>query len=277
MNHYCEYDEGIAPQTDIFSKISGSAFTSYYGFSVHCGSRNLGVKVNKYWAEKAKGDKIPKEIQKEIAAEVKVRNIDKRMIKSEIDAALKEWREANIHPGLLSGEDLRGYLTDMVIACTYARWNHKIILDRAFDVYSKLTGGREIKRISTMHNYIDFSGSTPIIRKGSVSAKKDEIYLLPLNMRDGIAICQGKGNSDWLDSSSHGLGRKMSRGEAKNKIDMKDFESDMTGIYSTSIVPETLDEAPSAYKDKEGVLKNLEPTMDILITLQPKINIKATK
>lgn len=262
MNHFLEYGEG----------------QDKYGITVHTGSRNLGIKVNKYWKTQAENIKVPREVQKAIQEEVKSRpGINKREIKPLIDAEMKKWREENIHPGLLSGENLRGYLTDMVIACSYATWNHKVILDKAREIYSKLTGGKEIERISTRHNYIDFSSTTPIIRKGAVSAKEGEILVLPFNMRDGLAICRGKGNSDWLNSCAHGAGRKMSRSAAKSKISLKDFEKEMSGIYSTSVCKETLDEAPDAYKDKDEVLRNLEPTIDILYFLKPKINIKAVK
>lgn len=260
MNHYIEYDEG----------------SGHCGISVHTGSRNLGIKVNKYWKTQASGDKIPKEIQRAIQEEVKSRpEIDRREIKPTIDAELKKWREENIHPGLLSGENLRGYLTDVCIASAYASWNHKVILDRALDVYSKMMGGHEIERITTRHNYIDFSGSTPIIRKGAVSAKKDEVLLVPFNMRDGVAVCLGKGNSEWLESCAHGSGRRLSRGKAKSELSLDEFKETMKGIYSTSVCYETLDESPMAYKDKDEVLQNLEPTIDVLYFMKPKINLKA--
>ncbi len=261
-NHYWEYDEG-----------SGK-----YGISVHTGSRNLGIKVNKYWVNQVFGDKIPKEVQKQIQEEVKHRpGIEKRDIKHQIDIETKKWKDENLHPGFLDGENLRGYLTDMVIACSYAFWNHKVILDKAVEIYSKLTGGKELERITTRHNYIDFSSSTPIIRKGAVSAKEGEILLLPFNMRDGIAICRGKGNEDWLNSCAHGAGRVMSRGQAKSRVSLKEFEDSMKGIYSTTVCRDTIDESPMVYKNKEEILENLEPTIEVLSFLQPKINIKGTK
>ena len=262
LNHMCEYDEGDGK----------------FGILIHTGSRNLGIKVNKYWKTQAAGDKVPKEVQKAIQAEVKSRpGIDRREIKPLIDAEMKKWREENVHPGLLSGENLRGYLTDVCIASAYASWNHKIILDQAVEIYSKLTGGKEIERIQTRHNYIDFSGPIPIIRKGAVSAKEDEILLLPLNMRDGVAICRGKGNQDWLCSCSHGAGRKMSRGKAKSSISMKEYQEAMKGVYSTTVCKETIDESPMAYKDTQEILENIKPSVDVLYRLWPKINIKATK
>ena len=261
-NHYLEYDEG----------------DDKYGISVHTGSRNLGVKVNKYWKSQAMCDKVPKDIQREIAE--KVRNypgVEKKDIKHKIDLALNLWKQQNIHLGYLSGENLRGYLTDMVVCMSYASWNHKIIMDRILDIYTKLTGGREKERITTRHNYIDFSGPTPIIRKGAVSAKENELFLLPLNMRDGVAVCRGKGNPDTNFSAPHGAGRLMSRSSAKSKISLKDFEKSMKGIYSTSVCRETLDESPMAYKPKDEILENLDPCASVEFILKPKINIKATK
>lgn len=259
-NHYLEYDEGEGK----------------YGISVHTGSRNLGVKVNKYWKSVAMNDKVPKDVQREIAE--KVRNspgIDKKDIKHKIELALDLWKQQNIHKGLLSGENLRGYLTDMVVAMSYAAWNHKIIMDRILEIYSKLCGGREKFRITTRHNYIDFSGSTPMIRKGAVSAKEGETFLCPMNMRDGVAVCIGKGNPDTNESAPHGAGRAMSRSAAKSKISMKDFEKSMKGICSTSVCRETLDESPQAYKPMDEILENIKPCADVQYILKPKINIKA--
>ena len=276
-NHMIEYDEGVHSYTS-FDPLSQPALTQFQGFLIHTGSRNLGIKVNKYWSAVANDVKVPKEVQAEIKEEVKNRpGIDKKQEKQIIDAGIKKWREEHFHPGFLSGENLRGYLTDMVITMYYASYNHKIIMNRILDVYGKLTGGKEKFRIMTRHNYIDFSGLTPIIRKGSVSAKEGEIFLLPLNMRDGVAICRGKGNPDTNYSAPHGAGRKMSRAAAKGKINLKEFEKSMQGIYSTSVCRETIDESPMAYKDKDQILENIKPCADVLCILKPKINIKAIK
>ena len=43
-----------------------------------------------------------------------------------------------------------------------------------------------------MHNYIDIENR--ILHKGSVSAKKGELMIIPMNMRDGSLLCVGKGN-----------------------------------------------------------------------------------
>ncbi len=280
-NHMIEYDEGENTWDSFGSNPLGFSHpevTQFQGVLVHTGSRNLGMKVWKYWKSQAMCDKVPKDIQREIAEKVRsYPGIEKREIKQKIDLAINLWKQQNLHPGYLSGENLRGYLTDMVICMAYASWNHKIIMDRILDIYTKLTGGREKNRITTRHNYIDFSGPTPIIRKGAVSAKENEIFLLPLNMRDGVAVCRGKGNPDTNFSAPHGAGRLMSRSAAKSKISLKDFEKSMKGIYSTSVCRETLDESPMAYKPKDEILENLNPCASVEFILKPKINIKALK
>ena len=45
----------------------------------------------------------------------------------------------------------------------------------------------------TTHNYIDFTRN--IIRKGAVRAEADETLVIPMNMRDGVLLCKGKGKS----------------------------------------------------------------------------------
>ena len=125
----------------------------------------------------------------------------------------------------------------------------------------------------TIHNYIEMKSM--ILRKGAVSAKKGEILIVPINMSYGSIICEGKGNPDWNYSANHGAGRLMSRGKAKQEIDMVDFENSMKGIYTTCVGQSTLDEAPQAYKDAESVLKYMEPTVKVLKIIKPVYNFKA--
>ena len=113
-----------------------------------------------------------------------------------------------------------------------------------------------------------------MLRKGAVEAQKGERFCLPFNMRDGIAICVGKGNADWNCSAPHGAGRAMSRNAAKKNIEMEDFEKSMDGIFSTSVCPGTIDESPQAYKPMEGILRLIEPTAEVVNMIKPRMNIK---
>lgn len=45
----------------------------------------------------------------------------------------------------------------------------------------------------------------------------------------------------------------MSRNTARQTLDMAAYENAMQGIYTTSVNPATLDEAPMAYKSLEDI------------------------
>lgn len=176
--------------------------------------------------------------------------------------------------GYLSGSLLQAYLTDMVIAQAYARYNRRVILDKIAAIYRKMCKGKVTETISSVHNYIDFEDM--MIRKGAIRSYAGEKMVIPFNMRDGLAICQGRSNEDWNCSAPHGSGRKMTRNKAKETLSMDDFSRAMAGIYSTSICPATLDESPMAYKDTAEIVKQIEPTCEILYFMKPVISIKDT-
>ena len=94
-------------------------------------------------------------------------------------------------------------------------------------------------------------------------------------MRDGSLICTGKGNPDWNYSAPHGAGRIMSRKKAKEQIKIGDFESSMSGIYTTSVCENTIDEAPQAYKPMQSIIDAIGDTVEIEKIIKPIYNFKA--
>jgi hypothetical protein len=80
------------------------------------------------------------------------------------------------------------------------------------------------------------------------------------------------------------MGRKASKGHhnksSKNKhqkdsqVMMNKFYNEMNGVYSSCIVPETLDERPSAYRDKDIIIEALQPTAVILKHAKTVLNCK---
>ena len=116
-----------------------------------------------------------------------------------------------------------------------------------------------------------------ILRKGSVSAELGEKLLIPINMRDGSLICTGKGNPDWNSSAPHGAGRLMSRNAAFERLSMEQYKDEMSGIYSTCVLPETLDESPMAYKPMEEIVEQIVPTAEIVARIKPVYNFKAAE
>lgn len=247
-----------------FIEINQSTNGTFY-LVIHTGSRHLGNDVCRYHQNKAIkacqiGDK--KELIERLKFEGKTK---------EIQTKLNKLHDAKVPDNLayVSGKDFRAYLHDMKITQEYAVWNRKTIAEEII----KAMHWKVKSSFTTIHNYIDTEDM--ILRKGAISAKKDEIVWIPLSMRDGAIIAKGKGNPDWNYSAPHGAGRSLSRAQARKQLDVKAFAAQMTGIYTTCIGETTLDEAPDAYKPAESIFKNIHDTVEILNIMKPVYNFKA--
>lgn len=244
-----------------------------YTLAVHCGSRNFGLKVCKYWENIANKPTFDKALFKEKTKELKNTVKDKTKIPQMIAEIKKQMMDESTPNGYLTGKNMSNYISDMVIAQAYAKFNHLIIIRKIEGIFKKINGGKIIDTIQSIHNYIDMNDH--IIRKGAIRAYENERMLVPFNMRDGIAICVGKSNPEWNYSCSHGAGRKMSRSQAKKQITMDEFKESMNGIYSTTINNSTIDESPMAYKDTNTIMSLIGDTCEIIDVVKPIINIKA--
>lgn len=235
---------------------------------VHSGSRNLGHQVATYY------QRLAIKQHNEVSQEQRKRVIDrlkKEGRQNDIQVELKKLKPSKTLPKqlcYLEGELRDSYLYDMVMCQVFASNNRMAIASTILE-NMRLEGGNFFQ---TEHNYV---GSDNIIRKGAISAYKDEIVLIPINMRDGCIVAKGKGNEDWNNSAPHGAGRIMARGEAKRRLDINEFKDTMKDIYSTSVVESTLDESPMAYKPMEEILSNIKDTVEILKIIKPIYNFKA--
>lgn len=244
-------------------------------FIIHTGSRNFGLKICNYWQKRA--EKRLKKLRTEDLKEA-INNIKQTLPNEEWQKEIRRAKErlgVNVKvkaSGLewLEDDDKFGYLFSMILAQGYAAANRKAI---AHAVLKALGIKKASRTLETIHNYINFDDMT--IRKGAVSAHKDEEFVVPLNMKEGSLLCVGKGNEDWNCSAPHGAGRKMSRSQAKKKLSLDAFQDEMSSIFSTSVGRSTLDEAPGAYKDSSEIIDNLSDTADILDVLKPLHNMKA--
>ncbi|HLV49550.1 MAG TPA: RtcB family protein [Erysipelothrix sp.] len=215
----------------------GDHFQKY--LVIHSGSRHLGLQVATYYQQTAQ-------------TYAKEHNID-------VDQDL----------AYLEGTQMQDYLHDMKLIQQFASLNREIMADI---IISKMKW-TVIDVFQTIHNYIDINQM--ILRKGAISAMEDELFILPLNMRDGSYLCKGKGNSEWNYSAPHGAGRRMSRTQAKKQLRLSDYQSAMTGIYSSMVSHHTLDEAPMAYKDGSTILSQIGPTAKVVEKLRVLYNFKS--
>lgn len=238
---------------------------------IHSGSRHLGTEVAEYYQEEGyktlcgKSHRQLNEIIARLKAEGRAREIQ-----STIEEAKKNTTEIPKEIAYVEGDLFEAYLHDMRIVQRFAVLNRQAMMDEILNGL-RLTVAEQF---TTVHNYIDTEKM--ILRKGAVSAQRGEKLLIPINMRDGSLICIGKGNDDWNQSAPHGAGRLMSRGKAFATLTMEEFEREMSGIFSTSIKRNTLDESPMAYKKIEDIAGNIEPTVDIVRRIVPVYNFKAS-
>lgn len=245
---------------------------------IHSGSRNLGKQVAEIYQRMAidlcsgKEDYFVK--KEEIIKKYKEQG-NKNLIKSALKDLEKEYKtlEPKYPKALcyLTGEYRDRYLHDMKICQEYANLNREVMADIILkNLFNKPLS--EFPYFQTVHNYINFKDN--IIRKGAISAHKDEKVLIPINMRDGSILAKGKGNPDWNYSAPHGAGRLMSRTVAKESVTLEEFKESMKGIYSTSVNENTIDESPMAYKPIENIIENIGDTVEIIDIIKPIYNYK---
>ena len=67
----------------------------------------------------------------------------------------------------------------------------------------------------------------------------------------------------------------MSRRAAFSTLSMEEFRKEMEGIYTTCVLPDTLDESPMAYKSMDEIVAQIGPTADIVGQIHPVYNFKA--
>lgn len=245
---------------------------------IHTGSRNLGKQVADIYQAKAvkhltDGDDEFEETIKRTIEEYKAAGR-----RNELQGVIKKMRKEHeeAEPALpaalcyVEGQAREDYLHDMRLCQQWAVLNRKLIsllLLRFFP-------GIDIKdQFESVHNYISDDN---MVRKGSISAKKGERSIIPLNMRDGSLLCTGKGNPDWNYSAPHGAGRVLSRTQAYEQIKMEDFEESMKGIYSESVNDSTRDESPMVYKPAEEIMANIADTVSVDNIIKPIFNFKAS-
>lgn len=209
---------------------------------VHSGSRHLGMEVADYYLRTGQ-----KEMQ------------------------MKKQGYASYEMTCLTGQLMEDYLYDIEIIQEFARLNRDAIID-------SIVGGMKWKieeSFTCIHNYVDFSGAKPILRKGAISAKEGEKVIIPINMRDGIILGTGLGNVDWNCSAPHGAGRIYRRSEVAEHHTVSDFKKAMDGIYSICINKDTLDESPFAYRGIDDIAAVIGETVRIDKIIKPVYNYKA--
>jgi RNA-splicing ligase RtcB len=64
---------------------------------------------------------------------------------------------------------------------------------------------------------------------------------------------------------------------AFERLSMEEYTEQMSDVYSTCVVPDTIDESPMAYKNMDEIIEQIEPTATIVSRIKPVYNFKAAE
>lgn len=176
------------------------------------------------------------------------------------------------------------YMRDLLWAQEYARLNRDEMMDRVLTEVSYALFGEdghqaeiELERINCHHNFTQrethFGRSVWVTRKGAIQMQEGQKGVIPGSMGTRSYIVSGLGNPQSFHSAPHGAGRRFSRGEARRRFTMADFETAMQGIECRHSA-QLIDELPMAYKDIDEVMENSRELVRVEHTLRQVLNVK---
>lgn len=221
-NHFFEFqllDEIIDKKLAWEKQINHKAIYAM----IHSGSRDIGSLVGGLFIDKAK------------------ELYDKNQKKPVLYNLENEWAEK--------------YLLAMGAASNYAILNRSLLAEMARQSLSKILNKPIKMEVITdvSHNIIIKENDLFIHRKGAVQAKENQLLLIPGSMGDFSYLVKGLGNQEWLNSCSHGAGRKMRRHTSKKE---KNETSKLPFKIITNNQYRILEEKPAAYKNIDPVIES---------------------
>jgi len=226
----------------------------YIWIMIHSGSRNLGYKVARHYNEIAK----------------KLNEKWFTSIPKSSDLAFL----------VLDSQEGHDYLKEMNYCVEFALANRKLMMNRIVRIIQEEYNFHTIQdtitwNINIAHNYATienhFGVNVMIHRKGATSAREGQIGIIPGSQGTKSYIVKGKGNSESFNSCSHGAGRTMSRTKARATLNLEEEikKMDDKGILHSIRGKNNLDEASSAYKNIDTVMKNQKDLVDTIVELTP--------
>lgn len=239
-NHFIEIQEGS---------------DGHIWFMIHSGSRNLGLRVAKYHNEIAK-------------------NLNK-MWHSNVP------REYDLAFLPLDSEEGETYMREMDFCVRFALNNRLAMCGVIMDAFTDHLPDTEFDfPINIAHNYAaienHYGENVVVHRKGATKATSGLKGIIPGSQGTKSYIVEGLGNQESFMSCSHGAGRVLGRKAAQRELDLAEEQRilDDQGIIHDMKSKANLEEAASAYKPIDVVMKNQADLTKILVELQPLAVIK---
>lgn len=223
---------------------------------VHSGSRGTGFQLAQHHIERAK------------------------QLADDRDVELEDANLAWLEEGT---DEFDAYIRDLEWAQDYARGNRGRMMQLLLRSLAEEVGRDEVEadRFDCHHNYTareEHDGvELWVTRKGAIRAREGDRGIIPGSMATASYVVTGKGSDAAYDSASHGAGRRMSRTEAKERLDLEEFEQQMEGrAWLSHASSDLLDEAPGAYKDIDEVMRAQSDLVAVDHELRAVLNFKGT-
>jgi len=212
--------------------------------TVHTGSRAVGPAIQQHWL--ARGERVGKGLV------------------------------ALASPG--AGDD---YRRDVGVAIAFANANRRAVAEGAAGALHEALGVAVEwpTWFEVVHNSVGVErhGDRELFvhRKGASPANEGQRGIVPGSMGSRSFHTIGRGCALALRSSSHGAGRRLSRGEAARRITVRDLERDLRAVFfERDLAPRLRDEAPAAYKDIGAVMRAQRELVAVARTLSPVLSYK---
>lgn len=237
-NHFVEF--GWVEINDINNDLNLDT-GKYLALLTHSGSRGFGAKIANTYTNIA----------------MKKRNLPKSI-------AHLSWLYMNEQEG-------QEYWIAMNLAGDYASACHHHIHRRI----QKALGIKKLHQIENHHNFawkeqLKDGSEVFVHRKGATPAHKGAWGIIPGSMTAPAFIVRGLGNSQSINSASHGAGRAFSRRKAKESFTKKMLR-EVLKTNQVELIGAGLDEAPFAYKDIHTVMQAQQDLVDVVAPFYPKI------
>lgn len=174
--------------------------------------------------------------------------------------------------------EMVAYRRDLTWAQEYAAINRRVMMRLLKNVMESFWPGVEYSdEVNCHHNYVaeevHFGEQVLITRKGAIRAGLGEMGVIPGSMGTQSYIVRGLGNEESFQSASHGAGRRMSRGKAKERFTKEDAERQLDGVECKKD-RSIFDELPGAYKNIEQVMANQSDLVEIIAEIKQVVCVK---
>lgn len=253
--HKAKYQVGTLGGGNHFIEIQKD-IEGFIWIMIHSGSRNLGKTVADFYNKKAE------------ALNEKYKS-----------SVPKSWGLSFLP---IDSDEGQNYIKEMNYCVDFALANRSLMMERAKAALVEFTADtiHFNPMINIPHNYAalenHFGKNVWVHRKGATLAREGTIGLIPGSQGTKSYVVKGLGNKESFESCSHGSGRKMSRRQARETLNIEEETKrlDIMGVVHAVRTIQDLDEAPGAYKNIDEVMDNQTDLVTPEVVLLPLAVVK---